>query len=149
VAVPFNATIPAGSGVQNYGDVLVKESGGAILAWAIEGAVNFVRNGFKLDVPESVEEATEAYRQREDWLSNFIAERCVKDPNARVGAAELYYEYRNWAESTGDYTRRLNDFTAAMETAGYKNVRPKNKSAWIGLKIDLAAKFGNPCAASV
>ena len=149
IVVPFKAVIPAGTGVQNYADVLAKEAGGAILTWAIEGAVNFVRNGFRLDIPEVVEEVTEAYRQREDWLTTFINERCIKEPNARVGAADLYREYREWAESTGDYVRRLNDFTTTMEAAGFQNIRPKNKSTWVGLRIDLEAKFGNPYAATV
>ncbi|WP_369282186.1 phage/plasmid primase, P4 family [Oscillibacter sp. GMB15532] len=148
IAVPFNATIPAGSGVQNYADVLVEKAGGAILNWAIEGAVNFVRNGFKLDIPEVVEEATDAYREREDWLNNFINERCVRESNARVGAANLYREYREWAQDTGDYVRRLNDFTSGMETAGFQNVRPRNKSTWIGLRLDIETKFGNPYTAS-
>ena len=149
IVVPFNATIPAGTGIQNYADVLVKEAGGAILSWAIEGAVNFVRNGFHLDIPEVVEEATEAYRTREDWLTNFINERCIMEPNARVGAADLYREYRAWAESTGDYVRRINDFTAAMEAAGYHKITPKGKKVWEGLRLDLEAKFGKPYAATV
>ena len=149
IVVPFNATIPAGAGIQNYADVLAKEAGGAILSWAIEGAMNFVRNGFHLDIPEVVEEATEAYREREDWLTNFINERCIRDQNARVGAADLYREYREWAESTGDYVRRLNDFTATMEAAGYHKITPKGKKVWEGLRLDLEAKFGNPYAATV
>lgn len=149
IVVPFNATIPAGTGIQNYADVLVKEAGGAILSWAIEGAVNFVRNGLRLQIPEVVEEATEAYREREDWLTNFINERCIREPNARVGAADLYREYREWAESTGDYVRRLNDFDTTMEAAGFQKIRPKNRKAWLGLRLDLEAKFGNPYAATV
>ena len=141
--VPFTATIPEGGGVANYGDVLAREAGPAILSWAVEGAVNFARNGYKLDIPEVVEEATDAYREREDWLTNFINERCVKEPNARASASELYREYRAWAEETGDYVRRLNDFDAAMETAGFQKIKPKNKSTWVGLKIDLETKFCN------
>ena len=149
IVVPFNATIPAGTGIQNYADVLVKEAGGAILSWAIQGAVNFARNGYKLDIPEAVEEITDAYRAREDWLTNFINERCIREPNARVGAADLYREYREWAESTGDYVRRLNDFDTTMEAAGFQKIRPKNRKAWLGLRLDLEAKFGNPYAATV
>ena len=149
IVVPFNATIPAGTGIQNYADMLAKEAGGAILTWAIEGAVNFVRNGFRLDIPEVVEEATEAYKAMENWLDSFINERCIREPNARVGAADLYREYREWAESTGDYVRRLNDFTATMEAAGYHKITPKGKKVWEGLRLDLEAKFGNPYAATV
>ena len=68
---------------------------------------------------------------------------------ARVGAADLYREYREWAESTGDYVRRLNDFTATMEAAGYHKITPKGKKVWEGLRLDLEAKFGNSYAATV
>ena len=40
--------------VQNYVKVLAKQAGQAILSWAIEGAGNFIRNNFKLDIPEAV-----------------------------------------------------------------------------------------------
>ena len=148
IVVPFNATIPEEKGIQNYGDVLAREAGGAILAWAIEGAVRFVRNGFRLDVPQSVKEATEAYQEREDWLSNFIQERCIREPNARVGAAELYRAYRNWAADTGDFVRRLNDFDTAMEAAGYQKIKPKNRKSWLGLRLDQTAMFQTYCGAT-
>ena len=122
IVVPFNAVIQPGAGVQNYGEVLAKECGGAILAWGIEGAVNFVRNGFKLDIPDAVAEATEEYRQREDWLTNFINERCIRDPNAREGARVLYLEYKAWAQDGGEFVRRESDFATSpawsLTTAG-------------------------------
>lgn len=149
IAVPFKATIPEGQGVQNFGDVLAEQAGEAILSWAIEGAINFVRNGFRLDIPEAVQEATEAYREREDWLNNFINERCVREPNARVRASELYAAYREWAGATGDYVRRLNEFTSAMEDAGFRNVKPQNKSTWLGLRLDYSATFANHWGATV
>lgn len=146
--VPFNATIPTVGGVQNYADLLAKEAGGAIVAWAVQGAVNFVRNGFKLDIPDEVAEATEEYQAREDWLTNFINERCTRDINARVGAAELYSAYRTWAQETGDFVRRLSDFTTAVEGAGYQKITPKNKKTWLGLRISLASYCENPYVAT-
>ncbi len=136
IVIPFNATIPPGTGVQNYADTLAKEAGPAILSWAIEGAVNFVRNGFKLDIPEVVEEATEEYRQREDWLNNFIGERCTKEEAARIGARTLYLEYKAWAQDAGEYVRRENDFSAAMATAGYRKVKIKGKPIYCGLAVE-------------
>lgn len=147
IVVPFNAVIPESAGVQNYADKLVKEAGPVILTWIIIGAENFIRNGFKLAFPDAVIEATEEYRQRENWLENFIDERCIREPNARIGARELYQEYREWAEETGEYVRRENDFAVAMETAGYQKIAPKNKRTWVGLRLDLEVKFSNRCAA--
>lgn len=142
LAVPFNAVIPEKSGVQNYAEELVNKAGGAILSWAIEGAGNFIRNGFKLDIPEAVAEATAEYRAREDWLANFIDERCIRDPNARVGARELYKEYSVCAKECGDYVRPEKAFSTAMEQAGFQKITPKGKKAWLGLRLDPAAQYG-------
>lgn len=142
LVIPFNAVIPPGKGVQNFADALAKEAGSAILSWAIEGAVNFARNEFKLDVPDAVADATEAYRQREDWLANFINEHCAKDPNAREGVRALYLAYRVWAEESGEYVRRENDFAEAMAKAEYRKVQSKGKSSYVGLRVDSPAIFG-------
>ena len=140
IVVPFNAIIPPGKSVQNYGEVLAQECGGAILAWGIEGAVDFVRNGFKLDIPLAVEAATEDYRQREDWLTNFINERCIRDPNAREGARALYLEYKAWAQDGGEFVRRESDFASAMEKAGFQKTTVRGKPRYYGLHIDHGEK---------
>ena len=146
--VPFNAVIPQGEGIQNYADVLVEQAGPVILTWIIQGAMNFIRNNFKLVIPDVVAQETEEYRARENWLENFIEERCIRDPNARVGARDLYLEYKDWANSIGDYVRRENDFSAAMAEAGFKRITPKNKRTWVGLRLNLSEKYGNHYAAS-
>lgn len=142
--VPFTTTIPEGAGVQNYAEVLAEKAGGAILAWAIEGAVNFVRNDFKLDLPDAVIEATEEYRQREDWLSGFINERCIREPNAREGARALYLAYKEWAQDAGEYVRRENDFADAMGKAGYNKGKINGKPHYYGVRIDYSAEYGTP-----
>lgn len=142
IVVPFNATIPTGSGIQNYADVLTKTAGGAILSWAVEGAVNFVRNGFKLDIPDAVAEATEAYREREDWLNNFIDERCIREANARESARALYLDYKEWAEGAGEFVYREREFSAAMATAGFRKNKTNGRFIYIGLRIDPSVKYG-------
>lgn len=135
IVVPFRATIPTQGSRSNYGDILVQEAGPSILAWAIEGAVNFARNGYQLQTPDVVEEVTAAYRGQEDWVGNFVAECCTTAADARTGAAELYQAYRAWAERSGDYVRRLPDFNAAMEAAGFQKITPKNKQTWVGVGL--------------
>lgn len=148
LVVPFQAVIQERDGTQNYADVLVEKAGGAILSWAIQGAGTFIRNGFKLHVPDIVAMATEEYQNRENWLENFINERCIKEPNARVGARDLYDEYKQWAQGAGEWARRETDFSTAMEAAGYQKITPKNKRTWLGLRLDLSAQFGNPYTAT-
>ena len=134
--VPFQAVIPERDGVQNYAEVLARDAGEAILSWAIEGAKKFIRNGCKLDIPDAVEKATDAYRQREDWLNSFLEERCVRDERARTAARALYLEYRSWASDSGEFVRRENDCSAAMEDLGFRKVKISGKPTYKGISID-------------
>lgn len=141
LVVPFNATIPEGDGIPNYAKVLVENAGGAILSWAVEGAVRFSASGYRLVIPEVVKQATEKYRTQENWLLNYLEERCIRDPNARVGAMELYRDYQDWAEHSGERIRRQNDFKTAMEAMGFQRINPKNKKTWVGLCLNLKERY--------
>lgn len=143
LVIPFNAVISEQDSVQNYAEMLVEKAGGAILSWAIQGAVDFIKNGFKLVVPDVVAMATEEYQNRENWLENFIDERCIKEPNARVGARSLYLEYKSWSQENGEFIRRENDFSLVMEKAGFNKISPKNRKVYLGLRLDPSAQFKN------
>ena len=133
IVVPFRATIPTQGSRSNYGDILVQEAGPSILSWAIEGAVNFARNGYQLQTPDVVEEVTEAYRGQEDWVGNFLSECCTLEPGTWTPASNLYRRYREWAEGAGDYVRRLPDFNTALENRGLAKKRTKTCNVWQGV----------------
>jgi putative DNA primase/helicase len=68
----------------------------AILAWAVQGCLAWQKDG--LGSPPAVRRATESYRKECDALERFLSERCVLRPDARVGADDLYSEYKSWCE---------------------------------------------------
>src|SRR6266550_3030169 len=68
-----------------------------ILNWAIKGCLEWKKNG--LAAPPIVVEATADYREEEDELGPFIAERCV--PGGQAERSELFSEYKNWADARG------------------------------------------------
>ena len=138
--VPFDAVISTRNAIQNYGEVLSEQAGPAILQWSIEGAVNFVRAGYRLQIPDRVAMATEEYQAREDWISNFIAERCVKGD--RVPGGDLYAAYRDWSTKSGELTRRQPDFVAAMESAGYRKIKSNGRNYWLGLTLESTDSYG-------
>lgn len=140
--VPFNAVIDSKQSVQNFGDILAKNASHAILSWALEGAKRFAKNEFHLDVPQCVKEATEEYRQRENWLKNFIDECCEEAPNCRIQASVLYAEYKTWAANAGEYVRCERDFSAEMDRLGYSYVLPKRRKYYLGLKLRLMLGAG-------
>lgn len=133
-------------GIPNYAAKLVEEAGPSILTWAIQGATNFAGNGYRLQVPDTVAEMMEEYREREDWLSNFLAEYCIPEPGARTPAGELYQLYREWAKNNGDHVHRNVDFNAAMEERGFHRVIRHNKRFWEGLQITMRPQYSFPVA---
>ena len=143
--IPFSATMPEGDAdIPNYADVLATQAGGAILAWIIEGAKLFHRARYHVSPPATVVTATDRYKQREDWLELFLAERCIIERDAKVKGGELYGEYKNFAQATGDYCRRGNDFTKAMEERGFVRILANGRSYWRGIRIDYAQDYGEP-----
>ena len=124
--IPFQTTIPEGTDKPNYEDKLVKDAGGAILAWIVEGARMFFEDGCRLNPPAVVVAKTEEYRQQENWLQNFIDECCRvtttpgNGPKYVIGVGKLYEAYKSYADNTGTYRRSMPDFNRAMENAGYE-----------------------------
>lgn len=143
--IPFSATMPEGDAdIPNYADVLATQSGGAILAWIIEGAKLFHRARYHVAPPATVVMATDRYKQREDWLERFLAERCIIERDARVRCGELYGEYKIFAQATGDYCRRGNDFAKAMEERDFTRLIVNGRPYWRGIRIDYAQDYGEP-----
>ena len=95
----------------------------------------------KLNICDAVAEATDAYRQQEDWLKNFIGERCVRNTGSRIGARKLYLAYKRWAEELAEYVRRERDFSVAMEAAGFQKVKINGKPTYNGLCLDTLYDF--------
>ena len=79
-------------------DNLETEASG-ILAWCVAGCLAWQRDG--LHPPAVVTEATRAYEEDSDPLAAFLDEACDRDPEATVGARQLFEHYRVWAEQHG------------------------------------------------
>lgn len=140
---PFPATLPPEKVITNFESVLVQECGESILRWIVEGAGMFYAAGCKLTKPACVVAATEGYLAGEDWLAEFLEERCeaVEAPRneAQFGAnvTALYACYLGWAKERKDFERSRKGFTRAMENKGYvrfKDWRDQNWY-WRGLRI--------------
>lgn len=96
--IPFNAQIPDKKVDTGLGITLRAELAG-ILNWATQGCLNWQQHG--LGNAKAVTDATTAYRTNEDLLGAYLDERCITDTAASVATADLYADYRNWAETSG------------------------------------------------
>jgi putative DNA primase/helicase len=85
----------------------------AVLAWLIEGAVRWYRNGRTMPEPSAfVLEATSAWRKSADLLLRYLGDNLVFDPDAHVMSADLYEDFTDWLKEHGHAVWTDQNFTA-------------------------------------
>lgn len=112
--VPFGVTIEPDERIDRLDDILVAEHGQAVLAWLIEGAVAFYRDG--LGTCDAVDEATRQYRHREDVIQHWLDERTTSGAEAALHA--LYEDWRAWATAKAVLPGREQVFAQQLAAHG-------------------------------
>lgn len=110
--IPFDVQIPEDKVDKDLKYKLLREAP-AILNWAIEGCVKWQEDGLK--IPERIRDASDGYRKEMDVLEQFVADECIVADGERVGAAELYNVYKEWADETEAYKMNRNKFGQKMK----------------------------------
>lgn len=111
--IPFEVTPPVKD--KALPEKLAAEADG-ILAWAIEGCLEWQRQG--LAPPARVLAATADYLEQQDVLAAWIDECTEQVYQARRG--DLYRSFKTWAEEAGEYVLPQKRWIAAMESRGYQ-----------------------------
>ncbi len=119
--VPFTVTIAPERRDKHLQQKLLAERDG-ILAWALEGCLAWQRLG-RLDPPQQVVNATEEYFEAEDALGRWLDENCVRAPNAKSLTAELFADWKQWAEATGEFIGSQKRFADLLLTRGIEKWR--------------------------
>jgi putative DNA primase/helicase len=114
--IPFTVRIPDSKKDERLPAMLAAESSG-ILNWALQGLKDYQEYG--LMEPAGVKEATEEYREAENWLSRFIDENVEQKNGGYVSARNFYNRYRSWAEETKEKVRSERKFAEALQAKGY------------------------------
>jgi len=139
IVIPFAAKIEGNQDVKNYADYLFENAGGAILAWIIEGAKKVIKNEYRIEPPQKVKDAMQAYKENNDWLSHFLTECCEIDETFTAKSGEVYNEYRAFCIRTGEYTRSTADFYTALELGEF--TRRKIRAGIIIKGLRLKSEF--------
>lgn len=134
--IPFSRVFDKSEVDKNLPIALSQESSG-ILRWAVEGCMLWQKEG--LDPPEAVSAATQAYREEEDSMAEFIEERCTVLPGATCYAADLYTAYKEWAESQGEDVISKQALGRRLSERGYEKFKEDGTSArcWRGISKRL------------
>lgn len=135
IVIPFEAKIQENNDIKNYTDFLIKNSGGAILSWIIEGAKKIIDDDYKLNTPKKVQDAIDLYKENNNWLQHFLEECCEIDSSYTEKSGKVYDEYRAFCLRMGEFTRSTTDFYTALESENFER-RRTNKGVMIrGLRL--------------
>lgn len=141
--VPFSVQIPPEEQDRKLTEKLIANELPGILAWAVQGAGDYLRNGLR--IPESVRAATDQYRAEMDSFHDFWTNRLIFGERVWTPAGELRKALETWAEENGvdkrdlpkasEWGRQLRERGAEM---GKRNVGGHTVSGWHGVRIDGA-----------
>lgn len=136
IVIPLKANFRGAKGeIKNYAKVLSERCGGAILSWMIAGAKRYISSGFKLVPPKCVQDAMNAYREENDWISHFLSDCCEEEKTATQKAGELYEKYREHCDEIGEYKRSSADFKRVLIAQGFTWQKTAEGNIWIGLHL--------------
>lgn len=139
--LPFNYIFSDDEKIADFADKLLAVEADGIFTWCMEGAVRFMQNGFKLSVPQFVQEATREYKENEDVIANFVSERCLVGYDAnnkllRSGSAELYAAYKEYCKDGNYFCKNIADFNNCLQAMnGVSRVNVHGTKYWQGLKV--------------
>lgn len=128
--IPFDATFSYALGNKDTTlPAKLRDEAEGILAWAVAGAVEWYANG--LGEPSSVATATQAYRESEDRLQEWLNACTVREDGARVAPMAMRRAYAEWAEDAGlDRKERLSGWALAIELESRGFTKDKKRGAW-------------------
>ena len=133
--IPFTETIPKQERDKKLGAKLLAELPG-ILNWALDGCLEWQRRG--LDEPTEITKATQGYRDEMDPLAEFLEERCIIAPEAKVKSGALHRAYAIYCEERNDDCRAQNVFGKLLAERGFQKASVSGDRAWAGLKLKAA-----------
>jgi phage/plasmid-associated DNA primase len=86
-----------------------------------------------VELCEAVMSASNAYRQKQDYLAQFVADSLEKSIDGFITRKELSAEFKNWCISTGNTTHKaMKELEEFMDKQFQKNIK---KGGWDGCKL--------------
>jgi putative DNA primase/helicase len=127
--IPFDVTITNPD--PHLAAKLRKEASG-ILNWALAGLSSYLESG--LAEPERVKDATKQYRESQDTIGLFLRAKCVVKPEAEIKGAELYSNYRQWAEANREFVMKESQFTKRLlKVYGIERKQKRDGKWYVGV----------------
>lgn len=112
-----------------------------VLRWAVEGAMKWYRLPKGLNTPQAVQKATQAQRNTQDFIQQYLDECCEKDATAWIHSGALWENYRTWCEANGVPPKYQNAFSQAIVSKGFSLTRIREASDGKVKRVITGLKF--------
>jgi putative DNA primase/helicase len=127
------ASRPSESWIPMFGESIARQERGAVLAWLIEGARQFIANG--LQTPASIASELNDIVANDDPVQVFLSESYDWDGQSSEPAQSLYLKYVSWAALHGEQRPlSANALGRRLTAMGLKAYRTPTHRRWLGLK---------------
>lgn len=133
LVIPFDEVFSGSREDLNLYDALRAESVG-ILALLVREAVAYLEDGLG-SIPVRVQMANEEYLDENNPLSEWMAARIVKDPEARTAHKTLFEDYRSW--SIGQTTISATSFGMRLSALGYPLAKQGGRGEQVKARVGL------------
>ena len=145
--LPFNYTIRPEERIKDFDKMLVAEELEGILAWAVEGCLEWQKVG--MDTPTCVSAATGDYRAEQDAYGPFFEDRCTLGPGSLYKATPtaILTAMKSWCEESGVTCPTAKGLATLLRTKGIRQERERNAGRgkfYVGIAIKSieAQEFG-------
>jgi putative DNA primase/helicase len=130
--IPFTTRIPDEKQDKELEDKLKAEASG-ILNWLLEGMLRWKKE--RLQVPKSIQNATEDYRGEMDVIGNFVKECCILDVRFSIRVRELFKAYQDWCNQNNEHACSERFLSLRLQEIGFQRIRRAEAKFWVGIGL--------------
>ena len=139
--IPFNARFTSkpkdGEFLKDgrFIDKLMNDYISEVFTWLCIGANNYYKLNGNIDIPKSLQEATDDYINEIDNVSQFIADMCERKQGESIKKTELYDCYKNYCCDNGMTYQKQGDFYKRCQKLGFEEVKIHGVRQIRGIKL--------------
>jgi phage/plasmid-associated DNA primase len=94
-----------------------------------------------VNIPEMVRSASNAYREQQDYIAEFVHDRIVKSPTDCIQKTVLANVFKEWYNTNyGNRVPNMKEITTYMD----KSICKQRNGVWSGVKIKFDSEFSRP-----
>lgn len=143
--IPFRYTVPPEQRIPAHELIhrFVEEEGAGVLRWAVEGCIEYLRDG-RLVEPAVIRKEVDEYRRSMDTLGQFLEQECILTNGIKVPKSSLYNAYTGWCEDNAYLPLKADILWRKLRERGHVEASMRHHGAkvrcWLG--IGLLSELG-------